>query len=433
MKKGCLLSILFGLITLGVHGGEIFVPGQYPTIQAGINAAVNGDTVIVDDGTYIGSGNKEINFRGKAITVRSQNGPELCIIDCQNTGRGFTFSTGETEDSILDGITIRNGNKLFWSGGGISVEYSSPTILNCILENNTALFGGGMSCVQSSPYISNCQFLNNSADINDPELGADGGGIDIFDGSHPEIINCLFYGNYAKSFGGGINCAIYFESAPCSPTIRNCTLYGNTAIAHGSTIQLWDSSAIISDSILWGPTLYEVFITGGEPVISYCDIQRPQPGDTNFNADPLMIEGSDGKWYLSQISAGQSENSPCMDSGSDLAENICIPMMSETSKCMNELTTRTDHALDNGIVDIGFHYSTDELPCIHNGDVNQDQSVTAGDAQLAFSIALLIYTPTTAERCSADCDGNDSVTAGDAQGVFGTALGHHLCVDSKND
>lgn len=67
--------------------------------------------------------------------------------------------------------------------------------------------------------------------------------------------------------------------------------------------------------------------------------------------------------------------------------------------------------------------------CIHDGDVNDNGSITAGDAQLAFSIALGVHTPTYEEECAADCNGNGSVTAGDAQGIFGAALGIGSCTD----
>jgi hypothetical protein len=92
----------------------IRVPADQPTIQAGIDAAAEGDTVLVADGTYTGDGNRDIDFTGKAIVVKSENGPENCVIDCQGSvddpHRGFIFQNGEVHTSILQGFTITNGH-----------------------------------------------------------------------------------------------------------------------------------------------------------------------------------------------------------------------------------------------------------------------------------------------------------------------------------
>jgi hypothetical protein len=82
------------------------VPSVYLTIQAGIDAAGTGDTVLVEDGTYTGPGNRDIDFKGKAITVQSENGPASTIIDCQGLGRGFYFHNNEGKGSVLAGFTI---------------------------------------------------------------------------------------------------------------------------------------------------------------------------------------------------------------------------------------------------------------------------------------------------------------------------------------
>ena len=143
--------------------------GDHRTIQAGIDAAADGDEVIVGDGTYTGMGNKDLYFHGKAITVRSENGPENTIIDCEGDGRGINFQSGEGSDSIIQGITIAHG---------------------------TAYMGGGIYCSDSSPSINNCRIIGNSA-------GSEGGGIYTRSNSSPTILNCVFSGNTAD-YGGGM-------------------------------------------------------------------------------------------------------------------------------------------------------------------------------------------------------------------------------------
>ena len=79
------------LLAFSAHSITIHVPGDRSTIQAGIDGAVDGDTILVADGTYTGDGNKDIDFTGKAIVVISENGTENCVIDCEDDGRGFIF------------------------------------------------------------------------------------------------------------------------------------------------------------------------------------------------------------------------------------------------------------------------------------------------------------------------------------------------------
>jgi hypothetical protein len=108
--------------------------GDYPTIQAAIDAAVAGDVIELTDGLFLGAGNRDIDYQGKAITVRSaSDDPESCVIDCQGSfadpHRGFYFHSGEGSDSIVRGITITHGSTLDTCpgchGGGIYCTESS--------------------------------------------------------------------------------------------------------------------------------------------------------------------------------------------------------------------------------------------------------------------------------------------------------------------
>lgn len=154
------MSLLCSLTSAATIG----VPAVQPTIQAGIDSTNSGDTVLVDDGIYKGEGNVNIDFKGKSITVKSRNGAEATIVDCEKRSgtRGFVFQNNETETSILDGFTIRNG--MHEIGGGLYCILASPTIRNCIISNNHATStvkdvggGGGVYFKYSSAKLFDCQ------------------------------------------------------------------------------------------------------------------------------------------------------------------------------------------------------------------------------------------------------------------------------------
>ena len=220
---------------------------NYPkaTIQAAIDDANDNDTVIIAVGTYRGQYNRDLDFSGKAITVHSvdPNAPNIVaatIIDCNGTyadqHRGFYFHNGEGADSVLSGVTIKNGYAL--SGGGILCTHGcGPTITNCIIRkcraynngggisgcegsilnctitDNEASKGGGLyGC--STGLISNCVISNNQAD--------NGGG---FYGCSNPIINCTITGNEADNGGGFYGCS--------NSVLTNCSVTGNLAYIDG--------------------------------------------------------------------------------------------------------------------------------------------------------------------------------------------------------
>ena len=172
----CLIAAVILTANDLVQAATLKVPSaKYPTIQTAIDAAVNGDEVVVVDGTYTGTGNRDINFLGKAITVRSKYGPENCIIDCQGSHgephRGFHFHSGETLSSVLDGFTITGGYISSTTppdpspaAGAIYCDNSSPTIANNIILSNYAANFGAIYCNNnSSPLIISNNILDNSS------------------------------------------------------------------------------------------------------------------------------------------------------------------------------------------------------------------------------------------------------------------------------
>ncbi len=160
----------------------------FDAIQEAIYPAYPGDVVTVLDGTYRGLRNHNISFDGKAITLRSLNGPENCVIDCYG-GRGFRFSNGEGTDAVLEGFTIINGTTYpdGWYGGGIYCDMASPTIRDCIIKNNQAEIGGGIYLNFSSAIIENCIITENTA--------IDGAGGLASWKSVPTLVDCTISNN----------------------------------------------------------------------------------------------------------------------------------------------------------------------------------------------------------------------------------------------
>lgn len=280
-------------------------------IQDAINASLSTDLALVADGTYTGSGNRNLVFGGRSITLRCESGPEGCIIDIEGEGRGFIFQHGETADSRLEGFTITNGyvgtgGECGAEGGGIHCEVSSPTISNCVISGNTsyspcAANGGGISLEKSSATIRNCVISGNVA------INGTGGGIFCMN-SNPAIVDCVIMGNSAAR-GGGVSWNVTSGGGYMGycPTIRNCTIVGNSAESlAGGVYASWSGEPEISSSILWGNTASSAAQAkdSGNLTISYSDIQDGWPGVGNINADPLFEDD----YHL-------SEGSECIDAG----------------------------------------------------------------------------------------------------------------------
>lgn len=193
------------------------------TIQKGIDVAANGGHVVVQPDTYTGTGNIDIDFNGKPITVRAVRSSDplliaTTIIDCQSTlmdkHRAFYFNSGEDANSILEGFTIINGYQN--DGGAIFCE-SSPTIKNCMFRNNTALArGGAIYCSASQPRIINCTFAANSSwNI--------GGALCSDNAAGAQLINSVLWSNTASD---GPELAVLSGSSPSNLSVSYCDIQG---------------------------------------------------------------------------------------------------------------------------------------------------------------------------------------------------------------
>jgi hypothetical protein len=174
MRKLFFASVF--LLLVGHCAAEIIIvdnewPYDFNNIHDAISYSSNGDYIFVFPGTYTGPGNYDIDFLGKAITVRSIDPTDSyivahTIIDCNHAGGGFNFISDEGADAVLAGFTITNS----FNGNAIYCKYSSPTIANCSVAGNYGYYGGGIYCGNhSSPTIANCIITANS--------GSYGGGV----------------------------------------------------------------------------------------------------------------------------------------------------------------------------------------------------------------------------------------------------------------
>jgi predicted outer membrane repeat protein len=193
--------------------------GDYPSIQEALSASQHGTTIVLEDGTYVGDSNRDLDFQGKAITLRSKSGSALhCTIDCgadtATAHRGFYFHSGEGPSSVIEGITITGG--FHHIGGGIFCDSSSsPTIRACIVRDNRADAGAGMFCAHNSNAVLASVLFENNAGSNE------GGGLECFE-ADPTLDQCTFRGNSARNVGGGIFCH------DADPVLNGCHFEANT-------------------------------------------------------------------------------------------------------------------------------------------------------------------------------------------------------------
>jgi len=294
----------------------------YDSIQEGVNSALDGYTVLVLDGTYKSTGNRDIDPGGKIITIRSRRGYGTTTIE-NGFGGGFICGTGEGTNTVIQGFTIRT-SVIDLGSAGVTCIGSSPIIKECrFFDCGQA----GVLCQSgAAPLVQDCLFEENQGAIkiqaSDPWVerctmrlnqDGDGGGVWIAGTSMPHVVNCVIAQNIATNAGGGV-----YVGTDAAPVFINCTIADNIASNRGGGIYN-AGSMHMWNSILWtneapvGPgfSLDHAFDTG------YSCMQTEHAGGLNNILDPPLFVGTNDYELLS--------SSPCIDKGSDRQSGIDAP------------------------------------------------------------------------------------------------------------
>jgi len=283
MKSPMLHALLLTFLCTSSFAAVIHVPGDQPTIQAGLDAAADGDTVLVADGLWQGPDNRDLNFQGKSITLQSANGPANCIIDAEGNldypRRCVWFSHGEGRGSVLRGFTLTGGYGGNY-GGAIVVHSESPTITGNIFSDNHGNDGSAIGCVGGSPLIEKNIFYDNGY------FSMSDGGALYFVMASPVIRDNLFLENINYGEAG----AGYFEGG--APLIEGNRFIGNASenilreFHVGGALVLRDLGP---DTVIRGNLFREN--RAGEGGAIYCNNASPKISGNVFKNNTANNEG----------------------------------------------------------------------------------------------------------------------------------------------
>jgi hypothetical protein len=287
------------------------VPLMYPTVQAAVDAAVAGDTVLVAEGEYF----ENIGVIDKTVLVIQGAGPGRTIINGDQSGSVVFFQ--DAVDVVLDGFTLTNGLGSEDSyerarGGGVSAFGSSVgAIRNCVISDNVLAaglhnYGGGIHWSGGSLTLVNSEIVSNRT------FGVNGYGVGVYLNSVDVVMqNCRITENEGLSSGNNTGGGIMFVSS-CTGLARNTTIARNVAsegagVKAGTDPPLTDPH--LQNCIIYGNTgASGVQIAGTEIWVESSDIEGGWPGEGNIDADPLFVDPDQGDYRLQR-------GSPCIDAG----------------------------------------------------------------------------------------------------------------------
>lgn len=279
--------------------------GDAPTITAGLDSAVAGDTVLVACGTYY---EHDIDMTSGAVLRSATGEPDCAMIDAEQDSRCLTYVWCD-DATVIEGLTMTGGRTRYpiGYGSGVRCEGSATTFRRCIFTDNFADAGGGVACMGGAPRFEDCIFSGNDA--------GDGGGA-LCTYSSPEFVRCLFSRNWALVVGGGLWCEVQ-----SLPLIRRCVFYGNAAGQGGGGIGCYEeSSPMLRNTVIAFSSQGEAIWRkhdGCNPLLFCCDLYGNAGGNWigfiqgqvghhgNFQEDPLFCDVVNDDFAV-------AEDSPCL-------------------------------------------------------------------------------------------------------------------------
>jgi hypothetical protein len=343
------LSTLLGNCGIVFAQKTINVPKDQATIQAGIDAAENGDTVLVAPGTY----NESIDFMGKAITVMSSGGPTSTIIDGGARTYTVLFKTNEQRNSILNGFTVQNGGKVsntLASYGGIGISSAAPSIVGNIITNN---FCYNINSYTSSPLIQGNE-ISSALDSGDACSDAGGAAIWLLGNYQdsgfsempgaPAVIGNTIESNVdSGTEGAGSNGSAGIADWGADPIIENNIIRNNKTYGNGGGVNIVSGGALVAQNLIYGN---QAGCGGGGLSFDFGTADEPGPvtgfvinnviaGNTTFHACVFDGIGEGSQVYV-WVQSSQTEfaNNIIVGKSSDPAV-FCDPTWDGTSFPLN--------------------------------------------------------------------------------------------------